>query len=198
MSHYYQTDPNLDTTEFPITFEIGQHSFTLNSSAGVFSKEGLDTGSRILVETILEKASPVSDLLDLGCGIGVIGVILATAWNCQITAIDPNGQACHLAKENYAKYHVQAAVLEQDHVDDKLYPMIVLNPPIRTGKQVIYALFEQSAAHLLPGGSLWIVIRKQHGAQSAMDKLKELGLETNRVARDKGFWVIEAKKPVTK
>ncbi len=198
MSHYYQTDPNLDTTEFPITFEIGQRSFTLNSSAGVFSKEGLDTGSRILVETILEKASPVSDLLDLGCGIGVIGVILATAWNCQITAIDPNGQACHLAKENYAKYHVQAAVLEQDHVDDKLYPMIVLNPPIRTGKQVIYALFEQSAAHLLPGGSLWIVIRKQPGAQSAMDKLKELGLETNRVARDKGFWVIEAKKPVTK
>lgn len=195
MSHYYQADPNLDTTEFPITFDVDGRSFTVNSSAGVFSKEGLDTGSRILCETILKEAKPVADFLDLGCGIGVIGVILASFWNSRLVAIDPNSQACHLAEENYAKYNIEATVLNQDHVNDQNYPLIVLNPPIRTGKQVIYSLFEQSAAHLLPGGSLWIVIRKQHGAQSAMDKLNELGVTTRRVTRDKGFWVIEAHKP---
>jgi len=71
---------------------------------------------------------------------------------------------------------------------------IVLNPPIRTGKRVIYSLFEQSANHLEKNGSLWIVIRKQHGAQSAFDYLQSLGLECKRVVRDKGFWVIQATK----
>lgn len=195
MSHYYQKDPSLDYTEFPITFEVNGASFTLSSSAGVFSKEGLDTGSRILAEAILENAQPVDRILDLGCGIGVLGVILAHFWHCKVTGIDPNAQACALAEKNYQKYGVKGKVIESDHLDEERYPMIVLNPPIRTGKAVIYSLFEQSAAHLCPGGSLWIVIRKQHGAQSAMDYLSSLGLQVRRVNRDKGFWVLEGIKP---
>ncbi len=194
MSHYYQKDPTLDYTEFPISFTVRDASFTLSSSAGVFSKEGLDTGSRILAETILEKAEPAKQVLDLGCGIGVLGVILAHFWHCTVTGIDPNEQACLLCEKNYRKYQVDGKVIESDHIEDGQYDMIVLNPPIRTGKAVIYSLFEQSAAHLTPGGSLWIVIRKQHGAQSAMDYLSSLGLDTSRVNRDKGFWVIEARK----
>lgn len=192
MSHYYENDPNLDHTEFEIAFTLHDQPYRLLSSAGVFSKEGLDTGSRILIETLLDHADAATNLLDLGCGIGVIGVVLANNWHCPVTGIDPNAQACHLAKENYARYEIDHTVLEIDHIPQDLpsFDTIVLNPPIRTGKKVIYALFEQAAHHLSPDGSLWIVIRKQHGAQSALEKLESLGLFCQRVCRDKGFWVI--------
>lgn len=194
MSHYYENDSTLDKTEFPITFTLHQKTFTLFSSAGVFSKDGLDTGTRILLDYLLDHATPCQSVLDLGCGIGVIGVVLGTFWHCRVVGIDPNEQACHLAKENYAAYHIQAEVLEQNYVDERQYPCIVLNPPIRTGKQVIYGLFEQCAKHLQVGGTLWIVIRKQHGGQSALDYLNSLGLNATRVFREKGFWILEAKK----
>ena len=196
MSHYYEFDQNLDRSEFEISFDLHGQSFQLFSSAGVFSKEGLDTGSRILIEAVLDHALPSHNVLDLGCGIGVIGVALAHFWKCPVVGIDPNSQACYLANKNYARYQIDATVHENDHIEEDLglFDTIVLNPPIRTGKKVIYSLFDQSARHLTQDGSLWIVIRKQHGAQSAWDYLQSLGLTCKRVVRDKGFWVIQATK----
>lgn len=198
MAHYYENDPTLDKTEFPVSFTLCGRSFTLNSSAGVFSKDGLDTGTRILLEWILQNAKPAKDVLDLGCGIGVIGAVLSSFWHCKVTGIDPNSQACHLAEENYTRCQVDGSVIEADHINDANYDMVVLNPPIRTGKAVIYSLFSQSYDHLLPGGVLYIVIRKQHGAQSTLDYLNSIGFKAGRVARDKGFWIIEARKPQDK
>lgn len=198
MSHYYENDPTLDQTRVPYTFEIGGKTFRVNASAGVFSKDKLDTGTRILCDYLIEPAVAATlgkQVLDLGCGIGVIGVILSAFHPCTITGIDPNAQACALAKENYACSHVEGSVLEQDHINDAIYDTIVLNPPIRAGKSVIYSLFEQSFRHLHPAGSLYIVMRKQHGAKSAQDYLDSLGFQTERAGRDKGFWIIRAIKP---
>lgn len=195
MSHYYEYDPSLDGRLIPISFTLNDERFDLNSAAGIFSSDKFDTGSRILVETLLEDAAPGRNVLDLGCGIGVIGVILSRFWHCAITGIDPNTKACELAEANYKANHVEGVVLCQDHLDDKLYDTIVLNPPIRTGKETIYRLFDECEKQLTAGGSLWIVIRKQHGAQSALDRLQAIGLQARRVARDKGFWVIQAIKP---
>ncbi|WP_256460750.1 methyltransferase [Allobaculum sp. Allo2] len=124
----------------------------------------------------------------------MIGVILSRFHPCKITGIDPNAQACHLARENYAANHVDGTIMEADHINDALYDSIVLNPPIRTGKTVIYSLFAQAYDHLKEGGTLYIVIRKQHGAQSAVDYLESLGFEVERPLREKGFWVLEAVK----
>lgn len=196
MSHYYENDPNLDRTETPFTFELNGQSFRVLSSDGVFSKDRLDTGTRILCEYIVEhRAADLGEnVLDLGCGIGVIGVILSRFHPCKITGIDPNAQACHLARENYAANHVDGTIMEADHINEALYDSIVLNPPIRTGKTVIYSLFAQAYDHLKEGGTLYIVIRKQHGAQSAVDYLELLGFEVERPLREKGFWVLEAVK----
>lgn len=195
MAHYYDYDPNLSKEEFPVRFEIGGKSFQLSSSAGVFSSEKLDTGSRILAQYLIDHVHLSGHILDLGCGIGILGVILSAFFDVDVTGIDVNEQAVHLAGENYKKNKVSGKVLLQDHVNDEQYSAVILNPPIRAGKQTIYSLFAQSAQHLLPGGDLWIVIRKQHGAQSAMDYLETLGLQTERVFRDKGFWIVRAHKP---
>ena len=73
---------------------------------------------------------------------------------------------------------------------------MVTNPPIRAGKQVIYKMFSDAAKSLKPGGALYLVIRKQQGAESCMKYLKTLYEEVEKLDKSGGFWVIKAAKPV--
>lgn len=194
MSHYFTNEVVEDRPD-SFTFSFRDKEFTLHTNAGVFSKDKFDEGSKILVDTILNHEQNHDRVLDLGCGIGPIGIILASYWKeSTFTFIDVNQRAIELAKQNIQKYHVDANVLCRDGVDEKEYDCIVLNPPIRTGKQVIYGLFDQSMEHLSQDGCFWIVMRKQHGANSAMTYLQEKGFEVERITRDKGYWVMRIKK----
>lgn len=198
MAHYFTNDEIQDTTPIPVSFEMGEKQFSLTSQPGVFSKDKLDTGTQILLEAVLEQ-KPADNVLDLGCGIGVIGVVLSAFWNCKVTGVDVSERAAKLAEKNYAKYHVNGSVYVQDGLDhgslaEQKFACILLNPPIRAGKEVIYRLFAESYAHLEDGGRLYIVIRKQHGAASAQKYLESLGFEVERINRDKGFWVLRADK----
>lgn len=194
MAHYFTNDAIKDQPE-EITIHFRDYTYILNSNAGVFSKDKLDEGSRILIETMLENEEQPESLLDLGCGIGPISLILMEYWkNTKATLIDVNERACQLANINMRKYRKNATVLCQDHVDDKMYACIALNPPIRTGKKMIYSLFDQCMEHLKKDGSLWVVIRKQHGAQSAIHHFEENGYDVEKVAKDKGYWVLKITK----
>lgn len=200
MSHYYLEDENVKDEPFSISFSIDGKPFTLTSNAGVFSKDRLDTGTEILLKTVLKEEAPAKTVLDLGCGIGVVGVVLGSFWKAEVTGIDTNARAAKLAEANYQKYGIQGEVLVQDGLQDlkEKYGCILLNPPIRTGKETIYRLFRESYNHLSDGGSLWIVIRKQHGAESAKTFLEGLAGKGNvkRAARDKGFWILRTiRKP---
>lgn len=197
MSHYYEEDPNLESKPCTVHFEMNSHPFVLNSDSGVFSASKLDTGTAILLETVLQQAKPVRTVLDLGCGIGPVGVVLGSLWNARVLGIDTNAKAARLARDNYRNAHVEGRVLVQDGLQDldEKFDCILLNPPIRTGKQTIYRLFSEAADHLTDQGALWIVIRKQHGAASAVDYLEKSGLDVRRVSRDKGFWVLKVIRP---
>lgn len=92
------------------------------------------------------------------------------------------------------KYRRKAKILCQSGVNEGQYACILLNPPIRTGKAMIYSLFDQCLEHLKEDGHFWIVMRKQHGAQSAIHYLQEKGHEVEKMARDKGYWVMKISK----
>lgn len=194
MPQYFENDPRLDEQVQPYSFSFFDQQFTVLSGAGVFSKDRLDTGTRLLLETVIEKSRPCTEVLDLGCGVGVVGIVLSRFWRTHVTGIDINEKAARLAAENYRSAGVNGTAIAQDGIEEGSYDCIVFNPPIRAGKQEIYRLFSQCAAHLKEDGALWIVMRKQHGAQSAFDYLSSLGLQVSRQARDKGFWVIKAEK----
>ena len=72
------------------------------------------------------------------------------------------------------------------------YDQIVINPPIRAGKAVIYKMFEDSVKHLNENGSLYIVIKKNLGANSAITKLSELFKKVEVLKKDKGYFIIKA------
>ena len=113
---------------------------------------------------------------------------LASEWDCALTMVDVNQKAIECAKVNMRNIQKEATFLCQDGIKEGMFDCILLNPPIRTGKAVIYRLFDECMAHC--SGSLWIVIRKQHGAASAQ-KYLEQNYAVKRMGKEKGFWVFQ-------
>lgn len=195
MSDQYYTEKPASKSEkkfFKLAFMGADMTFA--TDAGVFSKGELDKGTELLL-THLPKLR--GEVLDLGCGWGPIGVtLLKTNPDITVTMADINERAVELAKENLALNGVSAQVIKSDGflaLEGRVFSAIVTNPPIRAGKRVIYDMFQKSRAHLTGDGALYVVIRKQQGADSAIAFLKTVYETVTVLKKSGGFCVIEAK-----
>ena len=195
--HYYAKNPGAAHDERRVIFETLGLKLQCTTDSGVFSREGLDTGTRILLEALPEVSGRA---LDLGCGWGPVGVALGKRYPAaRLVLTDVNERAAELARRNLRENGVTNAQVvcgEGFESVEGAFDLIALNPPIRAGKAVIYGLFADAAAHLAEGGALYIVIRKQQGAESAQRYLQTLYREVERVARDKGYWVLRCAEPI--
>lgn len=193
---YYTADPSSESKPVPCAFPYRGHGLTFMTDAGVFSKGELDVGTRLLLDAL---PALCGDVLDLGCGWGAIGVAIAKAnRDAHVTMADVNRRALSLCRENCTRNGVTAQVIESDGMSAVMgdhYDAIVTNPPIRAGKQVIYKMFADAAAHLNPGGALYLVIRKQQGAESCVKYLKTLYACVEKLDKSGGFWVLKATEP---
>lgn len=196
--HYFTPDPSAPSNPRTITMKVLGLTLTMHVDAGVFSSDGLDPGSRLLIESL----PPLNGLVaDLGCGWGAMGVPLALSNpGAEFLLTDVNQRAAGLARKNIIQNQAKnARVFTGDGLaalPDGLQAVIT-NPPIRAGKQVIYGLFAEAREKLAPGGTLYIVIRKQQGAPSALKYLAELFQSARVIERGGGYWVIEAAKEKT-
>ena len=177
-----------------INFEKNGIVFTFFSDLGVFSKDHIDYGSRLLVDSILHNCDSCENILDVGCGYGFIGIVLSKIFSCQCLMVDVNERALHLCNKNITKNKVLGKSLFSncyENVSDK-FDLIVSNPPIRAGKKVVLSILKDASNFLNLDGSLWFVMRKDQGAKSI---LKELSLQYNCevIDKSKGFYVIKAK-----
>ena len=193
--HYYTNSPTSKHEERHVMAQIGNRCLHFETDAGTFSKEHMDTGSRLLIDTVPALSGRVADI---GCGWGAIGVSLAVKNpGAFIEMVDVNERAVALAQKNTQTNGVTNA---RAFVSDALSGVeaglsyAVTNPPIRAGKQVIYGFFAQAHEKLLPGGRLYIVIRKQQGAPSAIKYLQTLFAEVSILEKEAGFWILEAIK----
>ena len=189
--HYYTVNPGVAHDEKQVIFEVLDLKFSCTTDAGVFSRDGLDMGTRILLEALPPVAGRI---LDLGCGWGPVGTALGKKYpDAEILMTDLNARAAELAARNLKANGVKNAKVVQgdgyENVDGR-FDAIVLNPPIRTGKSVIYGMFAGAKEHLTESGALYIVIRKQQGAESAEKYLKTLYGSVERISREKGYWVL--------
>lgn len=196
--HYYSAKPTVGHEIHTIEERLRGRLYTFKTDAGVFSKKGIDFGSRLLIES-MEIASG-HHVLDVGCGYGPIGLCAAVlAGSGTATLIDINERALGLAAENAQRNGIgNAAVLQSDAlagVAGRKFDRILTNPPIRAGKEVVHRIFEQSAEVLKSGGQLWVVIQKKQGAPSAFAKLEQL-FDGNvaEVCKDKGYRIFRAIK----
>lgn len=193
---YYTADPTSQSHPTPCAFPYRGFGLSFMTDAGVFSKGELDAGSRLLLDTLPPLAGQV---LDIGCGWGAIGVAVAKAnREARVTMVDVNRRALGLCQANCQRNGVTAEVLESDGmaaVMGRRFDAIVTNPPIRAGKQVIYRMFADAAASLTDGGALYLVIRKQQGAESCLKYLKTLFDTVEKLDKSAGFWVLKASGP---
>lgn len=194
MAHYFENDENLKSKEQQILVNICDIPFQFMTDYGVFSKKGLDFGTRSLLETI-DVSKIQGKVLDFGCGYGPIGIYIAKTTNSEVHMIDINRRVLGLARKNVSLNHVNVNIYESniyENVKEK-FDFIISNPPIRVGKEILYKILFQAKDYLNINGELWIVINKDQGAKSvAKDLEKEYFVDI--VNKKKGFYIIKCKK----
>ena len=195
MSQYFDNDKNIKSEKRNIRFYFKNKEYNLFSDNGVFSKDKFDYGTRLLLESIdIEGLS--GNILDLGCGIGVVGIILKTInKNVNIDMVDVNERAIELSKENMVISNINNNVFISnvyENVNCK-YDYIITNPPSRAGKEIIRKFLLGSYEYLNNNGILYFVMRKDHGVKSMIKEL-ESNFNVEVVNRDKGFYIIKCLK----
>jgi 16S rRNA (guanine1207-N2)-methyltransferase len=195
MNHYYRNDDNLKSQKRVLDLYINDNKLSFVSDVGVFSNTQIDYGSYTFLKTILKENS-VDTLLDVGCGYGVLGITLKYFDKCDyVDMVDINERAVLLTKENieYYKFSNSNCFVSNGFESiNRKYDRIVINPPIRAGKEVIYKMFDDSVNHLNENGALYIVIKKSLGAPSAMKKLSTIYKNVEIIKKDKGYYIIKS------
>ena len=191
MSHYFHTPEGpANFREVQLRFWDTDWAFT--TAAGVFSGDGLDLGTAVL----LRESTPPAHarrLLDLGCGYGVIAVGLASACpDAVVDAVDTNERALELCATNAGRAGVADRVrpmLPEQADPDARYDEIWSNPPIRIGKAALHELLLTWLPRLAPGGVARLVVGRNLGADSLQAWLNTQGYRCERRASAKGFRV---------
>lgn len=191
--HYFTNNGDLKSETRLIQYNYGDGVIEFTSDLGVFSKNKLDYGSRLLIETYIEKGRDNIDLLDVGCGYGFIGLSLARIKNTNSTMVDVNKRAVHLTNMNIKNNKIKNAVVFESNIYESvegLYDVVITNPPIRTGRETVLTFLRDSKKYLKPNGELWFVMRKDQGALTVAKKLEDL-YKIEIIAKSKGFLIFK-------
>lgn len=193
MAHYFTNEENLKSEIEKVIAEINGIPFYFYTDNGVFSKGELDFGTELLLKNFKYDNPNNKMLLDIGCGCGPIG-IYASHLGFTVDMSDVNKRAIHLSKMSLKEQGLNANVFESDaykNITNK-YDYIISNPPIRVGKEKLYEIVMNSKEHLKDGGSLWIVVRKQQGAESLIRDMKKVYKSVEVITKKKGFYITKA------
>lgn len=120
----------------------------------------MDEGSRLLIRYIqIEKDN---DCLDIGCGYGPIGLVMAK--------LAPRGKTYLVDKDfvavEYTKKNVRLNGLKNcnvllsngfSNIPDIKFDVIASNLPAKTGKELLYILLFDAKKRLKKNGEIWVV-----------------------------------------
>lgn len=194
MEHYFTNNSHLKSEIRTISYENKGVVFTFFSDLGVFSKDKIDYGSRVLVETIIQQEKKYNNILDVGCGYGFIGIVLGKLNEASVIFTDVNKRALHLCERNIKENKIKGEIVLSNAYENitETYDLIVTNPPIRAGKEVVLNIIRDARKHLKEDGELWFVIRKDQGVKSIIKCVEDI-YKTEVVKKDKGFYIVRAK-----
>lgn len=198
MQHYFIDKEHSASDFFTFEDEILNYKLCFRSCDSIFSKNKIDDGTRTLLNTIAKQCEISGSCLDLGCGLGTIGIVLAKKYAVHVDMVDINGTAVKLSRENAILNNVQrnTNVFESDGFNavNNMYDNIITNPPIKTGKHLLFSLMQGAFEHLIKGGQLILVIRKDHGMESLKKHLCELFNNCEIIERNKGYYILKCIK----
>ena len=198
--HYFSESPEATShrKEFAVSAPNGE--LTLSTDTGVFSQHGLDKGTSVFLEVMAKHdcapIEPGSFLCDIGCGSGAIALTLAVRYPaCTIFAVDTNKRARDICLENATRNGLSNVVVKApEEVDPSImFASMWSNPPIRIGKSALHELLVLWLARLDTGGTAYLVVNKNLGADSLSQWMNGMNYPTTRLASRNGFRVLEVK-----
>ncbi len=194
---YFEKRPASARRPARITVTIRGRPFLFQTDSGVFSREGLDRGTELLLEAI--EVGPCESILDLGCGYGVIGIVAAhLSQGGHVILTDVNERAAALARANLVANGTRNAEVRIGDVyapiDDLVFDHILCNPPIRAGRDIVDRIIAEAPSHLLEGGSLWLVARTRQGADTLRLRMTKAFDGADVVKRGSGYKVLRSVK----
>lgn len=148
MDHYYTKTPRSRFATEEIDVHLRGQSFRILTASGTFSRKKVDTGTALLVDNA--EIEDGWDILDLGCGYGVVGITLARAFpRSKVLMTDINERAVGLARKN-SKGMGNVEVISGDAFEkvDRSFDAILLNPPQNAGKELCFRMIEEAKDHL--------------------------------------------------
>ena len=191
----YFTNEQLPSKINEVKCNILGTNFVFFTDNGVFSKKGIDFGSRLLLEFI-PLVEVGAEVLDMGCGYGVLGIVISKKTGTNVDMVDINKIALHLAKQNLkANKCTNITIFESNVYQNvkKKYDTIITNPPIRAGKKIVYEMVMGANEHLKENGNLFLVIKKEQGAKSLIIDLEKI-YNVEVLGKKKGFYLLKCEK----
>jgi len=190
--HYYTAQPS--SLRQPVIYEdsLRGMSFRFWTDHGVFSRGHTDHGTDELVQAM--QLDGARHILDLGCGYGIIGIVAAKlAPAAQVVLSDPNERAVELARQNIQTNGVHNAEVRPGEnyapVVGERFDVILTNPPIRAGNQVVFALIAEAPAHLTEDGRFYLVAKTKQGARSFARQMEAHFTLVTQVGQGSGYRV---------
>ena len=194
--HYYSPKPTSAVKPKVLQIRLGGMQYSLHTASGVFSKEGLDQGTAVLLEFM--QLPDEGMVLDLGCGIGIVGIVVKRRKpKLQVCMSDVNGRAVRLAQRNAKENKVAAEVRYGDGFapwEGVEFSAVLLNPPQHAGKEVCFRLIQEAYGHLMPNGTLQLVIRRNKGGASFSEEMERVFGNVEEVGKRSGFGVYGSRR----
>jgi 16S rRNA G1207 methylase RsmC len=150
-----------------IEFSARGVSVQLRLAAGVFAARAIDPGSQLLLHTLDVRMG--SEILDLGCGGGVIGLTLAAADpEASVVLVDSSKAAVDLTRENATRNGLHNVDIRAGDgfapVTGHRFDAIVSNLPAHRGHKQDLSIAERFIAeaprHLKDDGAAWFVANR--------------------------------------
>ncbi|MDH3302907.1 MAG: class I SAM-dependent methyltransferase [Acidimicrobiia bacterium] len=180
---YFSARPDIASRPGAVRLHLPDVSLDLATDRGVFARNDVDPGTKLLLLHGPDATATDSELVDLGCGYGPIALVLAHRNpQARIWAVDVNERARSLCRANAADNGLEniTVVAPDEFPSDLPVERIWSNPPIRIGKAALHDLLTRWIDRLAPGGSAHFVVQKHLGSDSLHRWLEQSGWATTR------------------
>lgn len=194
MKHYFSEKQEAPLRLNKIKARLQGQDFEFYTASGVFSKSKVDRGTELLANSM--QISKGAKVLDMGCGIGILGIVAAKVFNADVTMVDINERALDLAKRNVKLNNIKAEVRKSNLYENVAgkFDAIITNPPQKAGKKVCHAIIYQAMHHLNQDGTLQLVARHNKGGRDLSNKMKVVFGDVKDIAKQSGYRVYFSKK----
>jgi 16S rRNA (guanine1207-N2)-methyltransferase len=194
--HYFTAEPSSKMKLGLLNVTLLGKGLKFLTSTGVFSYRRVDTGTRVLVG--LMKIPEEGYILDLGCGWGAIGILVATIHpEVHVVMSDINKRAVWLASQNVKLNKVSADVRcgnLYEPTKSLKFATILTNPPISAGRNLIVEAINGAHDHLCDGGTLQLVARTTKGSRTISKIMEKVFHNVDEVGKKSGYRVYSSYK----